>query len=170
MNHTEARIAILLLLFATPAASSEHITTRPAATTPPRTLTLEDRVAAQAAVERVLWERRDWPNDSPTAKPPFEAAVRESAIRAKVVDALAKSAALESLLGKPIGAQPDVLAAAQDRDLRVLEAFQPLQGERGRRRIVDVAEEEELAAEVGAPHRYGIEIRVEHFIPLAPRR
>jgi hypothetical protein len=59
---------------------------------PARTLTLEDRVAAQRAIERVLAGRRLWPEVNPGAKRPPE--VSDEAIRRKVEHDLRASSAI----------------------------------------------------------------------------
>src|SRR5580765_320675 len=51
-----------------------------------RNLTLEDRLAAQKAIEQVYWNHRVWPTENPGAKPPLSAVMPDSAIRAKVED------------------------------------------------------------------------------------
>ena len=38
-----------------------------------RELTLENRVAAQRAIEQVYWNHRIWPKENPQAKPPLSA-------------------------------------------------------------------------------------------------
>ena len=67
-----------------------------------RDLTFEDRVKAQEAIERVYWSHRIWPGDNARAKPPFEQAVPADAIRAKVLDDIRKSNALEQLWKRPL--------------------------------------------------------------------
>ena len=63
----------------------------------------ERRVAAHRAVERVLWERRIWPEANPEPKPPLEAVLPESALRAKVEEVLRRSNALAALWHRPVG-------------------------------------------------------------------
>ncbi|MCI0408366.1 MAG: hypothetical protein L0191_07355, partial [Acidobacteria bacterium] len=70
-------------------------------------LTFEDRVAAQKAIEEVLWVHRIWPRDNPNPKPPLSAVISDASIREKVSDSLKKSAALEKLWKHPI--RPDQL-------------------------------------------------------------
>src|SRR5262249_24988876 len=78
----------------------------PATATPPaRALSFADAVKAQPAIERVYWEHRIWPKENPTAKPPLEAVMPNSAIRAKVEDYLEKSNALERFWSRPIGSE-----------------------------------------------------------------
>src|SRR5215510_10048454 len=68
----------------------------------PRQLTLEDRIAAQRAIEQVFWSHRIWPKDNPGPKPPLSAVLPDEAIRTKVEDALKKSSALETWWHRPI--------------------------------------------------------------------
>lgn len=68
-------------------------------------LTIEDRVRAQAAIERVHWSHRIWPKENRTPKPPLEAVLGDDAIRAKVEDALRKSNALDRIWSRPITAE-----------------------------------------------------------------
>ena len=70
-----------------------------------RTLSFEDRVAAQTAIEQVYWEHRIWPKENPQAKPPLSAALPDTAVRAKVADYLKKSNALDSIWHRPITAE-----------------------------------------------------------------
>lgn len=60
----------------------------------PRTLTFEDRVAAQKAIEQVYWNHRIWPKENPGTKPPLSAVMSDEAIRHKVEDYIRKSNAL----------------------------------------------------------------------------
>ena len=78
-----AGIALLTLLFAASASSA-------------RELNLEDRVAAQRAIERVYWNHRLWPSDNEGSKPPLSTVMPDSAIRAKVEDSLRKASLLDS--------------------------------------------------------------------------
>ena len=43
-----------------------------------RDLSLEDRVKAQEAIERVYWSHRIWPKENPQLKPSFEQVIPES--------------------------------------------------------------------------------------------
>lgn len=70
-----------------------------------RDITLEDRLAAQKAIEQVYWNHRVWPKENPGAKPPLSAVMPDRAIRAKVEDYLAKSNALETWWRRPITAE-----------------------------------------------------------------
>ena len=67
-----------------------------------RILTLDDRVAAQKAIEQVYWNHRIWPKENPGPKPPLSAVLSDTAIRARVEDDLAKSTALEIYWQRPI--------------------------------------------------------------------
>jgi hypothetical protein len=67
-------------------------------------LMMEERVAAQRAIEEVYWRHRIWPEHNPGPKPPLSAVMPEAAIRAKVLDYLKKSAALERFWQRPITA------------------------------------------------------------------
>ncbi|HEY7160258.1 MAG TPA: Ig-like domain-containing protein, partial [Acidobacteriota bacterium] len=66
------------------------------------TLSYEDRIAAQKAIESVYWKHRLWPAENKNPKPPFEEAVTSDLIRSKVDDALQKSAALGSIWKRPL--------------------------------------------------------------------
>ncbi|HJQ99160.1 MAG TPA: MopE-related protein [Candidatus Polarisedimenticolaceae bacterium] len=70
---------------------------------PPRSLTLEDRVAARRAIEEVYWRHRTWPADNPGPKPSLDQVLPESAIRARVEDDLRKSEALASVWRVGVG-------------------------------------------------------------------
>ena len=67
-----------------------------------RTLTFEQRVTAQRAIEQVYWNHRIWPKQNPGAKPPLSAVISDAQIRAKVEDCLGKSLALETEWQRPI--------------------------------------------------------------------
>jgi hypothetical protein len=69
-----------------------------------RTLTFEDRVAAQRAIEQVYWNHRIWPSENTRPKPSLSAVMSAEAIRAKVDDYLRKSDALEKTWGHPLTA------------------------------------------------------------------
>jgi N-acetylneuraminic acid mutarotase len=75
-----------------------------------RDLTLEDRVRAQEAIERVRYSHQDG------ATKPFEAAVPRALLEKKVTTYLAQSAALEDLWGTPLTA--DMLAREMERQAR----------------------------------------------------
>ena len=70
-----------------------------------RTLTFEDRVSAQKAIEQVYWSHRIWPKENPGPKPTLSAVMPDDAIRAEVEDYLKKSNALEKWWQRPITAE-----------------------------------------------------------------
>src|SRR5262245_27409143 len=61
-----------------------------------RELTLDERVAAQRAIEQVYWNHRIWPTDNPGPKPPLSAVLSDDALRAKVAAQLTASDAAAS--------------------------------------------------------------------------
>jgi hypothetical protein len=92
---------------------------------PGRILSVQERTALQQAMDQVLWDQRAGDEGSRTAGPPMEVAVQRSSFEEKAVDALRKSAALETYWGASITSeqlqaemnrmaaetqQPDVLA------------------------------------------------------------
>jgi hypothetical protein len=79
----------------------------------PRTLTFEDRVAAQKAIEQVYWNHRLWPKENPGRKPALSAVMSDEVIRGRVEDYLRKSYALEEWWRRPITAEQ--LQAEMDR-------------------------------------------------------
>jgi N-acetylneuraminic acid mutarotase len=70
----------------------------------PRTLSFAERVAAQRAIEEVLWRHRIWPQENPGPKPSLDQILPDAVLRGKVTDYLKKSSALEKLWGRPITA------------------------------------------------------------------
>jgi hypothetical protein len=70
-----------------------------------RDLTIEDRLRAQEAIERVYWEHRIWPPDNRSSKPSLEAVLPSAQIRARVVDYLRKSNALAAIWSQSITAE-----------------------------------------------------------------
>lgn len=60
-----------------------------------QSLTLEERVAYQRAIEEVYWRHRLWPKENPQPKPALDEVKPESLIRAKVEDSLRQSRTLE---------------------------------------------------------------------------
>ena len=96
-----AAVAIAALVLASlPSLASEP--GQPQSPSPTRTLTFQDRVVAQRAIEEVYWRHRIWPTENPTPKPPLSAVMSDEVIRAKVEDYLKKSGALELLWKHPI--------------------------------------------------------------------
>ena len=91
-----------------------------------RTLTLEDRVGYQRAIEAVYWQHRIWPTENRQAKPTLDEVMPPSAIQAKVEDYLRKSQALEAYWQRPITGKQ--LQAEMDRMARQTKQPGILQG------------------------------------------
>ncbi len=87
-----------------------------ASASPARSLSLDERIMAQRAIEDVYWRHRIWPKDNPNPKPPLDATMPASALRAKVEDYLKKSNALDVWWKRPITG--DQLQAELDRMAR----------------------------------------------------
>ena len=68
-------------------------------------LTLEDRIAAQRAIETVYHRHRLWPKENPQPKPPLEQVMPDEAIRATVEEYLRQSAVLETFWQRQITAE-----------------------------------------------------------------
>src|SRR5262249_11262910 len=60
-----------------------------------RTLSFEERVAYQHAIEDVYWRHRIWPKERPGPKPSLDAMMSQAQLEEKVADYLRKSQALE---------------------------------------------------------------------------
>ena len=71
-----------------------------AAPTSARDLGIDQRVAAQAAIEGVYWRHRIWPDGNDGPKPALGEVVPEAALRATVENALLESKALERIWGR----------------------------------------------------------------------
>src|SRR5262245_44337444 len=69
-----------------------------------RVITFEQRVAAQRAIEQVLWDQRIWPKENPGPKPPPAAVLSEAELRARVATYLRESNALERFWQRPLSA------------------------------------------------------------------
>lgn len=88
-------------------------------------LSVEERVAAQRAIEEVLWSHRIWPADNPGRKPALSTMVSGDRLRAEVEDSLLQSQMLEARWNRPI--TPAQLQAelnrmaAHSRDRQVLQ-------------------------------------------------
>src|SRR5881392_1600391 len=81
-----------------------------------RTLTFEERVAYQRAIEEVYWRHRIWPRgggERPDPKPSLNAVMSQAQIEKKVEDYLRTSQALEDYWQRPI--TPDQLQAEMER-------------------------------------------------------
>jgi hypothetical protein len=69
------------------------------------TLTFEERVSYQRAIEEVYWRHRIWPKDSPSSKPSLDMEMSQAQIEKKVADYLRNSQALEDYWQRPITAE-----------------------------------------------------------------
>src|SRR6516165_6355344 len=69
-----------------------------------RTLTFEERLAYQYAIEEVYWRHRIWPNDNPQPKPPLDVIVSQREIHQKVEGYLRKSKLVAEQRGSPVSA------------------------------------------------------------------
>ena len=78
-----------------------------------RTLTLQERVSYQRAIEEAYWRHRIWPKENANPKPSLDAVMSEEQIQNKVKDYLRNSQALEDDWQRPITAQQ--LQAEMDR-------------------------------------------------------
>src|SRR5436309_4960441 len=78
-----------------------------------RTLTFQERVAYQRAIEDVYWRHRIWPTQRPDPKPARNAVMSQAQLEKKVTDYLRKSQALEDYWHRPITAEQ--LQAEMDR-------------------------------------------------------
>jgi N-acetylneuraminic acid mutarotase len=70
-----------------------------------RTLTFEERVSYQRAIEEVYWRHRIWPKERPDAKPSLDAVMSSAQIEKKVEDYLRNSQALEDYWQRPLTAE-----------------------------------------------------------------
>jgi len=66
-----------------------------------RTLTLQERVSYQHAIEEVYWGHRIWPKENLNPKPSLDAVMPEAQMEKKVQDYLRDSQALDSYWGQP---------------------------------------------------------------------
>src|SRR5438093_6450779 len=80
---------------------------------PQGTLTFEERVSYQRAIEDVYWRHRIWPKERPDPKPSLDAVMSQAQLEKKVADYLRKSQALEDYWQRPI--TTDQLQAEMDR-------------------------------------------------------
>src|SRR5712672_486449 len=78
-----------------------------------RTLTLQERVSYQRAIEEVYWRHRIWPKERTDTKPLLDAVMSQAQLEKKVADYLRKSQALEDYWQRPITAEQ--LQAEMDR-------------------------------------------------------
>src|SRR5438876_3641788 len=110
MMRTTTRAIVALLLCATAAgltssgallAMSQH----EAPGRGQRTLTLEERVSYQRAIEEVYWRHRIWPKERPDPKPSLAAVMPPAQLEKKVEDYLRNSEALEDYWQQPLSAE-----------------------------------------------------------------
>src|SRR5437764_12591161 len=78
-----------------------------------RTLTFEERVSYQRAIEEIYWRHRIWPNGRKDAKPSLDAVMSQAQLEKKVKDYLRNSEALEDYWQRPNTAEQ--LQAEMDR-------------------------------------------------------
>lgn len=69
------------------------------------TLSLEERVAHQRAIDEVYWRHTIWPATGERQKPSLEEILPLQTTRAKVIDTLRKSEALARLWKRPVTAE-----------------------------------------------------------------
>src|SRR5262245_26565346 len=81
-----------------------------------RSLSFEDRVAYQRAIEEVYWRHRIWPKERRDPKPSLDAMMSQATIEQKVQNYLRNSELLEQGWQKPI--TPEQLQAEMDRMAR----------------------------------------------------
>jgi hypothetical protein len=77
------------------------------------TLSFEERVLYQRAIEEVYWRHRIWPKERPDPKPSLDAVMSQAQLEKKVKDYLLKSQALHDYWQRPITATQ--LQAEMDR-------------------------------------------------------
>src|SRR6266568_2355955 len=70
-----------------------------------RTLTFEERVSYQRAIEEVYWRHRVWPKERPDAKPSLDEVMSQAQLEKKVQDYLRNSQALQDYWEQPIRAE-----------------------------------------------------------------
>src|SRR4029077_3508266 len=70
-----------------------------------RTLTFQERVAYQRAIEEVYWRHRIWPKERPDHKPSLDAVMFQGQLEKRVAEYLRNSQALEDYWRRPITAE-----------------------------------------------------------------
>jgi len=70
-----------------------------------KTLTFEERVSYQRAIEDVYWRHRIWPRERPDPKPSLDSVMSQAQLERKVADYLRNSQALEDYWQRPITAE-----------------------------------------------------------------
>src|SRR5260370_910507 len=81
-----------------------------------RTLTFQERVAYQRAIEKVYWRHRIWPKERLDPKPSLDAVMPEAQLETKVADYLRNSQVLEDYWQRPTNSEQ--LQAEMDRMAR----------------------------------------------------
>ncbi len=94
--------AAYLLLLGT---SLAFFRSEPVAQSPQRTLTFEERVSYQRAIEEVYWRHRIWPKENAYPKPSLDAVVSQAQLEKKVADYLRNSQVLEDYWQRPVTAE-----------------------------------------------------------------
>jgi hypothetical protein len=131
------RRALLLLVVILPVSTSAAagaIGTTSTQSNSSRSLTVDDRIAAQRAIEEVYWRHRIWPKDNPAPKPSLDSLMPASTLHAKVEDYLKKSNALESwwhrpITGEQLQAELDRMAKGSHDPKLLQELFDALHGD-----------------------------------------
>ena len=67
-----------------------------------RTLTFDERVSDQRAIEEVYWRHRIWPKDNPQPKPPLDAVISQAQLEKQVEDYLRKSQLVADHRGRAV--------------------------------------------------------------------
>src|SRR6185312_14274425 len=78
-----------------------------------RTLSFDERLTYQRAIEDVYWRHRIWPEERANPKPPLDSVMPRTQVENKVADYLRKSQALEDHWQGPVAAEQ--LQAEMDR-------------------------------------------------------
>jgi N-acetylneuraminic acid mutarotase len=96
-----------------------------------RTVTFQERVTYQRAIEEVYWRHRIWPKENPDAKPSLDAVMSEAKLEKKVADYLRVSQTLEHYWQRPITAgqlqaEMDRMAKYTKRPAMLRELFEAL--------------------------------------------
>jgi N-acetylneuraminic acid mutarotase len=108
--------ACLLAAATSPATSGKFALVGREAPAFQRTLTFEERVSYQGAIEQVYWRHRIWPKENPDPKPSLDAVMSQAQLENKVAGYLRDSLTLEDYWQKPITSEQ--LQAEMDRMAR----------------------------------------------------
>jgi N-acetylneuraminic acid mutarotase len=110
--HLRGLIAVLLCI-ATVATLVAFVPREAPTNNSRRTLTFEERVAYQRAIEEVYWRHRIWPKENRNPKPSLDAMMSQAQIENKVTQYLRNSQALQDYYQYPVSAED--LQAEMDR-------------------------------------------------------